>query len=290
MDMIHNHACHAMLTRSFLAGKLMILEQGALRVYHGLKKNGIRIDMLLTRLTYSVDLIKWWDHNEGNYPWLSHWALDYFPAQASSVPAERIFSSSAETDTRRRNRISPHLMEQLQMLKFMIKKAQLYFWKWEGKDIEQENEWQDQGYFVCAKPHSAFDQQLDILSDKDGNVQETNGEPSRGSGKNSTDLELEGFAFKGCDEWEEEFIYFLSQTISQRLTQLPDYQSLNNAVGSLPPPALFTFPFPSILTHVVGLLGEEFKSLIRPYLLNGLIKGIPSLFVDVRALYVDNDK
>ncbi|KAF8507926.1 hypothetical protein JB92DRAFT_2651023, partial [Gautieria morchelliformis] len=66
------------------------------------------------------------------------WALDYLPAQASSVPAERIFSSSVETDIRRRNRISPHLMEQLQMLKFMIKKARLDFtasWKWEEKDI-----------------------------------------------------------------------------------------------------------------------------------------------------------
>ncbi|KAF8523599.1 hypothetical protein JB92DRAFT_2539002, partial [Gautieria morchelliformis] len=65
-------------------------------------------------------------------------ALDYLPAQASSVPAERIFSSNAETDTRRRNRISPHPMEQLQIRKFMIKKAWLDFtasWKWEEKDI-----------------------------------------------------------------------------------------------------------------------------------------------------------
>jgi N-alpha-acetyltransferase 15/16, NatA auxiliary subunit len=36
--------------------------------------------------------------------------------------------------------------------------------------------------------------------------------------------------------------------------------------------------------------GEDFRSLIRPYLLNGLIKGIPSLFVDVRTLYVDAEK
>ncbi|KAF8522679.1 hypothetical protein JB92DRAFT_3110554 [Gautieria morchelliformis] len=49
-------------------------------------------------------------------------------------------------------------------------------------------------------------------------------------------------------------------------------------------------PFPSILTHVVGSLGEEFKSLIRPYILNGLIKGIPSLFVDVHALYGEERK
>jgi hypothetical protein len=44
--------------------------------------------------------------------------MDYLPIQASSVPAERAFSSAAETDTSRRNRISPVLMEALQMLKF----------------------------------------------------------------------------------------------------------------------------------------------------------------------------
>lgn len=47
--------------------------------------------------------------------------MDYLPIQASSVPSERVFSSSAETDTVRRNRISPVLMEALQMLKFSFK-------------------------------------------------------------------------------------------------------------------------------------------------------------------------
>ena len=45
-------------------------------------------------------------------------ALDYLPIQASAVPSERIFSSSAQTDTARRNRIKLILMESLQMLKF----------------------------------------------------------------------------------------------------------------------------------------------------------------------------
>ena len=53
--------------------------------------------------------------------------MDYLPIQASSVPCERIFSSSAETDTKQRNRISPPLMEALQMQKFMIKKERLNF-------------------------------------------------------------------------------------------------------------------------------------------------------------------
>ncbi|KAJ7689370.1 hypothetical protein B0H14DRAFT_2420755, partial [Mycena olivaceomarginata] len=43
---------------------------------------------------------------------------DYCPIQATSVPSEHVFSSSAETDTKRQNHISPILMEALQMLKF----------------------------------------------------------------------------------------------------------------------------------------------------------------------------
>ena len=54
-------------------------------------------------------------------------ALDYLPIQASSVPSKRVFSSSAETDTKRRNRIHPVLMEALQMLKFSLKQQQLNF-------------------------------------------------------------------------------------------------------------------------------------------------------------------
>lgn len=54
-------------------------------------------------------------------------AMDYLPIQASAVPCKHIFSSSAETDTKRRNRISPPLMEALQMLKSYLKKEHLNF-------------------------------------------------------------------------------------------------------------------------------------------------------------------
>lgn len=53
--------------------------------------------------------------------------MDYLPIQASAVPCERIFSSSAETDTKKRNRINSLLMEALQMLKFHLKKERLNF-------------------------------------------------------------------------------------------------------------------------------------------------------------------
>ena len=52
--------------------------------------------------------------------------MDYLPIQVSSVPSEHAFSSAAKTDTSRRNRISPVLMEALQMLKFSYNSADAF--------------------------------------------------------------------------------------------------------------------------------------------------------------------
>src|ERR1700759_5649304 len=68
--------------------------------------------------------------------------MDIIPIQASSVPCERVFSSGKETMAPRRRRISPTLMEYLQILKYSIKKGRpLNFteglkWDDELKDIE----------------------------------------------------------------------------------------------------------------------------------------------------------
>jgi hypothetical protein len=56
-------------------------------------------------------------------------AMDYLPIQASAVPCERVFSSSGETCTKRRNRLQPVMVEALQMLKFALKKERLNFTK-----------------------------------------------------------------------------------------------------------------------------------------------------------------
>jgi len=53
--------------------------------------------------------------------------MDHLPVQATSVPCERVFSSAKDTDTAKRNRISPALMEALQLLKSSLKKERLNF-------------------------------------------------------------------------------------------------------------------------------------------------------------------
>lgn len=66
-------------------------------------------------------------HHRADYLILFDIALDYLLIQVSSVPCERVFSSAGETDTKKCNRISPILMESLQMLKYSYKKERLNF-------------------------------------------------------------------------------------------------------------------------------------------------------------------
>ena len=65
--------------------------------------------------------------NRKEFPTIYLVSLDYLAIQASSVPSECAFSSSADTDTARRNRISPVLMEALQMLKFSLRNGPMDF-------------------------------------------------------------------------------------------------------------------------------------------------------------------
>jgi hypothetical protein len=74
-----------------------------------------------------TNLLQFWTMSDSTFPTIYSIAMDYLPIQASSVPSERVFSSSAETDTHKRNRIHPLLMEALQMLKFGLKKSRLDF-------------------------------------------------------------------------------------------------------------------------------------------------------------------
>jgi hypothetical protein len=67
--------------------------------------------------------------NELTLPTFFEIFLDFVPIQASAVPSEHVFSSSAETDTKKRNRINLVLMEALQMLKFALKQSRLDFTK-----------------------------------------------------------------------------------------------------------------------------------------------------------------
>jgi hypothetical protein len=81
------------------------------------------------------------NHGKATWPKIFRLFADYAPIQATSVPSERVFSSSAETDTKRRNRTSALLMEALQMLKFNYKKLRLNFMSdWQTAPVADDDE------------------------------------------------------------------------------------------------------------------------------------------------------
>ncbi|TFY53601.1 hypothetical protein EVJ58_g9365 [Rhodofomes roseus] len=75
------------------------------------------------------DVLGYWRNKtvQTTFPVLFRIAMDYLPVQATSVPSERAFSSSAETDTPRRNRLGPTLMEATQVSKYLVKRDRLSF-------------------------------------------------------------------------------------------------------------------------------------------------------------------
>lgn len=101
--------------------------------------------------------------------------MDYLPIQATSVPCERVFSSAKETDTAKRNRISPVLMEALQLLKFLLKRRQLNFMDgWSTSEeamsevvTRESKPTQDLGSLFKGDMNAVMDDMLNELSDYD---------------------------------------------------------------------------------------------------------------------------
>jgi hypothetical protein len=99
--------------------------------------------------------------------------MDYLPIQATSVPCERVFSSAKETDTAKRNRISPVLMEALQLLKFSLKKERLDFtcgWSTSEVAMRTSIPRHDLGCLSGDDPDAALDNMLKELSTYDGEL------------------------------------------------------------------------------------------------------------------------
>src|SRR6266705_1221379 len=112
--------------------------------------------------------------NKAEFPTLFSIAMDYLPIQASSVPCEHVFSSAKETDTLKRNRIHPVLMEALQTLKFSLKKERFNFtsgWQTALSDMKRTGKTRTTkdllAHLLSGDREATTDALLHALSDSD---------------------------------------------------------------------------------------------------------------------------
>jgi len=95
--------------------------------------------------------------------------MDILPVQVSAVLCECVFSSSAETDTKKHNWISPFLMEALQMLKFTMRQNQFHFmqgWITSQKDMMCVR--QDIDFLAQLMVGNDFNDIIKMISEQEG--------------------------------------------------------------------------------------------------------------------------
>ena len=71
------------------------------------------------------------------YPTLARIALDVLPAQASSVPCERLFSAGKEIATACRSQLGSERFEELQMMKFAWQDSIADMAAWNSAQVEE---------------------------------------------------------------------------------------------------------------------------------------------------------
>jgi hypothetical protein len=136
-------------------------------------------------VTRDTDIVTWWSvrarlhilfsiivirnrlqtHTE-TYPTLARIALDILPSQASSVPCERVFSSSKLTATDRRARLKAEIFEELQMLKATWSRTTVDLAQLNSEEIEEvSDEFED--LFLADEEWKQWDEEVVNHTDSD---------------------------------------------------------------------------------------------------------------------------
>jgi hypothetical protein len=104
---------------------------------------------------------------EPEWPHLSAMAFNYLAIQGSATPVERVWSSAAETDTKRRNQLSADRMEALQFLKAAYHKLHIRKMNEDKKKalVVAQHELIDDANLLHNKSFSTSDMSIDELED-----------------------------------------------------------------------------------------------------------------------------
>lgn len=94
------------------------------------------------------------------YPTLARIALDVLPAQASSVPCERLFSGSKQIATDRRSRLGPVVFEELVIMKSAWGPDLYDMSTWNAAQIDEVNSFDFEELLVEDVDCAAWDEML----------------------------------------------------------------------------------------------------------------------------------
>ncbi|KIJ58483.1 hypothetical protein HYDPIDRAFT_102552 [Hydnomerulius pinastri MD-312] len=120
-----------------------------------------------------MDPVAFWELEHVRYPTVFRMAMDYLPIQVLAILCKHVFSSSSETDTKKRNRISPVLMEALQMLKFLLKKEHLNFtkgWIPSQKEMLHDEDTDDVLARLVTGMGGNIDDAINVITEEEGDT------------------------------------------------------------------------------------------------------------------------
>lgn len=110
----------------------------------------------------------WLQNYTETYPTLARITLDVLPSQASSVPCERVFSSSKLTATDSRARLKAEIFEELQMLKATWRRTTVDLAQLNLEEVEEvSDEYED--LFLADEESRLWDEEelVDTIVDYD---------------------------------------------------------------------------------------------------------------------------
>ncbi|KAF5376236.1 hypothetical protein D9615_008567 [Tricholomella constricta] len=113
----------------------------------------------LTSLLWRVVLVHL--HHATVYPTLAQIALDVLPSQASSVPCERVFSSSKLTATDRRSRLKAEVFEELQLMKATWRPQLQDFARLNSEEVDVVNEELFEDFFDMEREQMLWDTEFE---------------------------------------------------------------------------------------------------------------------------------
>ena len=67
----------------------------------------------MPQIDHDEDPLQWWKENEKRFPLVAELAKSYFAIPATSVPAERIFSTAGHIVNEKRNCLNPETVDML---------------------------------------------------------------------------------------------------------------------------------------------------------------------------------